>query len=153
MIRKLKKEEAEKLMEEMNLQYDSQLKEEGLFLSKDEKRESRKIFLYTGDAIPNVPAEWTGQHYCTITGDKMIIPSIEGAQAIGKTAKKTIDLDYEQAKYVMSGRDVEVAEEKEGGYYILKTGRDVLGVGFVEGRKILNRTPKSRRTMQQYRTI
>jgi NOL1/NOP2/fmu family ribosome biogenesis protein len=53
----------------------------------------------------------------------------------------------------MSGRDVELKEEKEGGCYILKTGDDVLGIGLVENGKIINQTPKSRRTMQQYRTI
>ena len=152
MLRKLKREEKEKLIEDINLQYESCLEIDGLFLSKDEKRESIKIFLYTGERIPNVPAEWTGIHFCTIR-DGTIIPSIEGAQYIGQTAKKVIDLDYEQAKYVMSGRDVDIAEEKEKGYYILLNGDNVLGIGLAENNKIINQTPKSRRTMQQYRTI
>jgi NOL1/NOP2/fmu family ribosome biogenesis protein len=152
MLRKLKKEEKDSLIEDINLQYESCLEVEGLFLSKDEKRESKKIFLYTGERIPDVPAEWTGIHFCTIK-EGVIIPSIEGAQYIGQTAKKVIDLDKEQAAYVMSGRDVDLAEEKEKGYYILLNGNDVLGIGLAENKKILNMTPKSRRTMQQYRTI
>lgn len=152
MLRKLKKEEKDSLIEDINLQYESCLEVEGLFLSKDEKRESKKIFLYTGERIPDVPAEWTGIHFCTIK-EGIIIPSIEGAQYIGQTAKKVIDLDKEQAAYVMSGRDVDLAEEKEKGYYILLNGNDVLGIGLAENKKILNMTPKSRRTMQQYRTI
>ncbi len=152
MLRKLKKEEKDSLIEDINLQYESCLEIEGLFLSKDEKRESKKIFLYTGERIPDVPAEWTGIHFCTIR-EGTIIPSIEGAQYIGQTAKKGIDLDYEQAKYVMSGRDVDMPEEKEKGYYILRSGDDVLGIGLADNKKIINQTPKSRRTMQQYRTI
>jgi NOL1/NOP2/fmu family ribosome biogenesis protein len=53
----------------------------------------------------------------------------------------------------MSGRDVELAEEKEKGYYILLNGDVVLGIGLAEGNKVINQTPKSRRTLQQYRTI
>jgi len=152
MLRKLKKEEKDLLIKDINQQYDSCLEVDGLFLSKDEKRESIKIFLYTGERIPDVPAEWTGIHFCTIK-EGVIIPSIEGAQYIGQTANKVIELDYEQAKYVMSGRDVDIGEEKEKGYYILLNGDAVMGVGLAENKKIMNMTPKSRRTLQQYRTI
>lgn len=152
MLRKLKKEEKEKLISDINKQYDACLEVDGLFLSKDEKRESIKLFLYTGERIPDVPAEWTGIHFCTIKED-VIIPSIEGAQYIGQTANKVINLDSEQAKYIMSGRDVDLTEEKEKGYYILLNGDVVLGIGLAEGNKVINQTPKSRRTLQQYRTI
>jgi NOL1/NOP2/fmu family ribosome biogenesis protein len=152
MIRKLKKEEAEALISQIDAQYGSELAIEGTFLSKDEKRESRKIFLYTGDALPDVPAEWTGIHFCTIR-DGVVYPSIEGAQGIGKTASKAIELSAEEAEYIMSGRDIELLEEKQAGYYILKAGDDILGIGLVEGKKIINQTPKSRRTRQQFRTI
>jgi NOL1/NOP2/fmu family ribosome biogenesis protein len=152
MLRKLKKEEKDLLIADINRQYDSCLEVDGLFLSKDEKRESIKIFLYTGDRIPDVPAEWTGIHFCTIK-EGVIIPSIEGAQYIGQTANKVIELDYEQAKYIMSGRDLDISDEKEKGYYILLNGDDVMGIGLAENKKILNMTPKSRRTLQQYRTI
>ena len=152
MLRKLKKEEKDLLIKDINQQYDSCLEVDGLFLSKDEKRESIKIFLYTGERIPDVPAEWTGIHFCTIK-EGVIIPSIEGSQYIGQTANKVIELDYEQAKYIMSGRDLDIAEDKEMGYYILLNGDDVMGVGLAENKKIMNMTPKSRRTLQQYRTI
>jgi len=152
MLRKLKKEEKDLLIKDINQQYDSCLEVDGLFLSKDEKRESIKIFLYTGERIPDVPAEWTGIHFCTIK-EGLIIPSIEGSQYIGQTANKVINLDYEQANYIMSGRDLDIAEEKEKGYYILLNGDDVMGVGLAENKKIMNMTPKSRRTLQQYRTI
>jgi len=152
MLKKLNKGEERVLIEEIDRQYVSRLELEGIFLEKEEKREARKIFFYTDERIPDVPAEWTGQHFCTIK-DNVVIPSIEGAQAIGKTAKRLIELSYKEAEYIMSGRDVELKEEKERGYYILKTGDDVLGIGLVENGKIINQTPKSRRTMQQYRTI
>ncbi len=152
MIRKLKKEDAEELFAEIDGQYGSKLVLEGMFLSKDEKRESRKLFLYTGDALPDVPAEWTGIHFCTIR-DGVVFPSIEGAEAIGKTASKAIELSREEAEYIMSGRDVVIGEETQAGYYILKAGDDILGIGLVEGKKVINQTPKSRRTRQQYRTI
>ena len=152
MLRKLKKEEKDKIIADINSQYDASLELDGLLLSKDEKRESTKLFLYTGDRIPDVPAEWMGIHFCTIK-EGMIIPSIEGAQYIGQTAKKVIGLSYEQARYIMSGRDIDIEEDREKGYYILLTDEEVIGIGLAENKKIINQTPKSRRTMQQYRTI
>jgi len=152
MLKKLDREEERALIEGVDRQYGSKLEICGLFLEKQEKRGARKIFLYTGERIPNVPAEWTGQHFCTVKED-IIIPSIEGAEALGRTAEKVIELSHEEDVYIMSGRDVELEEEKGRGYYILKTGDDVLGIGLVENRRIINQTPKSRRTMQQFRTI
>jgi len=93
-----------------------------------------------------------GIHFCTIR-DGVVIPSIEGAQYIGQSAKKVIELSYRQAEYIMSGRDVDLPGGYERGYYILLTGSEVIGVGLVENKKIINQTPKSRRTIQQYYTI
>ena len=89
MLRKLSSEEAAELVGKINAQYESNLDASGIFLSKDEKREAKKIFFYSGDHIPNVPAEWTGLHFCTVK-DGVVIPSIEGAQAYGRTAKRAI---------------------------------------------------------------
>lgn len=153
MIKKLSPEEKEKVVGVIDSYYGSKLVIEGIFLLKEEKREAKKIFLYTGERLPGVPAEWTGQHFCTLKENDVIL-SIEGAQAVGKTAGKMIGLSYEEARYIMSGRDLGLKEAKEKGYYILKTGDDILGIGLIaDEKKIINQTPKSRRTLQQFRTI
>lgn len=149
MHKKLNDAERREVIEKINGEYEADLEMEGTLLEKPEKRGARKIFLYTGDFLPKVPAEWTGSHLCTIRENDVIL-SIEGAQAAGKTAEKVIDLSREDAEDVMAGRDMEIETGKAPGYYILKMGKDVIGIGKIGGNRIINQTPKSRRTRKQY---
>jgi len=145
-------EETREFIGKINQQYQADLVLEGLLFQKDEKRDSKKIFLFTGTHIPKVPAEWIGQHFGTIESDGNVTLSIEGVQKVAGTARKTIELSRDDADEVFAGKDLGTTAGKTDGYYILKTKGEVLGIGRVEGDKLMNQTPKSRRTRQQYQT-
>lgn len=146
----MSKEGVDALVEKINLQYGANLSFEGRLLTKNEKRGAKKIFRFTGSKVPHVPAEWVGSHFCTVDADGAVIPSIEGAQLIGLTAEKVVSVSYEDAEIIMAGKDIGAKDGLIEGYYLLKTGADVLGVGKVEGGRILSFIPKSRRTSKQY---
>ena len=142
--------EAREFIEEVNRQFQAELTLEGILFSKDEKREAKKIFLFTGSHAPKVPAEWIGQHFATIDSDGSISLSIEGAEKVGETAKKTVNLSRNEADEAMAGKGFDI-EEKPDGFYIMKTGDKALGLCRVEGKNLISLVPKSRRTHQQYR--
>lgn len=74
--------------------------------------------------------------------------SIEGAQFVGKSAKKNIViLKEEDAARWMKGNDISLQKKSLtlGGFVILKHGDDILGCGKYNGEKILNYVPKERR--------
>ncbi len=147
-------EEVLELVRKINLEFGSDFNPaEFKFFIKDEKKKGKKIFIYSGEEIPKIPIEWIGFHFGTIHDDKFI-PSIEGAQIIGRTATmRILDIDKKEAIDVMSGFDIGVTEEKPAGCYILKSGEDIIGVGKLEGKKIINIIPKSRRISRQFRRI
>jgi len=71
--------------------------------------------------------------------------SIEGAQLIGKIAKKNIlELNDEQAKSWMSGKDLEINTQLNG-FVIIKNKDDFLGCGRIINKRLLNYVPKERR--------
>lgn len=150
MRRLMTEEEVLELVKKINSEFGSDFNPaEFKFFIKDEKK-GRKIFLYSGNEIPKIPVEWIGLHFGTIQDNKFI-SSIEGAQIIGKTAtKKVLEIGKEDVVNIMSGIDLDLKEEKPTDYYILKSGKDILGVGRLEGIKIINLIPKSRRTSRQY---
>ncbi len=74
--------------------------------------------------------------------------SIEGAQFVGKSAKKNIViLKEEGAARWMKGNDIFLQKKSLalGGFVILKHAGDILGCGKYNGKKILNYVPKERR--------
>jgi NOL1/NOP2/fmu family ribosome biogenesis protein len=146
----MSKEDVDALVEKINLQYGANLSFVGRLLAKNEKRGAKKIFQFTGSKMPHVPAEWVGSHFCTVDAEGIVIPSIEGAQQIGMTAEKVISVSYGDAENIMAGKDIEAKEGLSEGYYLLKTGDDILGVGKIEGGRVLSFIPKSRRTSKQY---
>jgi NOL1/NOP2/fmu family ribosome biogenesis protein len=146
----MSKTDVDALVEKINLQYGARLSFEGRLLTKNEKRGAKKIFRFTGSKVPHVPAEWVGSHFCTVDADGAVIPSIEGAQQIGLTAEKIILVSGAEAEDIMAGKDIDAKEGLTEGYYLLKSGDDVLGVGKIEGGRILSFIPKSRRTSKQY---
>ena len=140
--------ESEEFIKEINSTYELNLVVEGIFFAKDEKRGAKKIFFFTGSHTPKVALEWIGQHFATISEKGIIDLSIEGAQSVGRTAKKTISLSETEAGDLFAGKDLETKEAD--GNYILKTGNDILCSAKVENKIILNPIPKSRRTRYQY---
>lgn len=150
MRRLMADDETIELAKKINQKFGSDFNPANLrFFVKDEKRGDKKIFLYSGKEIPKIPAEWIGLHFGTIQNEEFI-PSIEGAQIIGRTATMIMDIGKEEAIDIMSGFDIGPSEEKPAGRYILKSGRDIIGVGKLEGKKIINIIPRSRRISRQY---
>ena len=71
--------------------------------------------------------------------------SIEGAQLIGKKAKKNIiEIDHDKAVKWMSGENLRVESEAQG-YVILKWKNYYLGCGEIKNGTITNFVPKDRR--------
>lgn len=118
MRKQMSDSETKDFIEEVNRIFHSNLILEGLFFAKDEKRGAKKIFLFTGSHVPNVALEWLGQHFATIAENGEISLSIEGAQAVGRTAKNTIELSTNQANDLYAGKDLPI--KKADGFYILK---------------------------------
>lgn len=149
MRKQMSGDEVKGFIEEVNGVFLSNLVVEGMFFVKDEKHGTKKIFLFTGSHIPEVSVEWLGQHFATVKADGEISLSIEGAEIVGRTAKRIVELSSKQADDLFAGEDVFVDESD--GFYIVKSGDRVLCAGKVEGRRLLNPIPKSRRTKQQYK--
>ena len=71
--------------------------------------------------------------------------TIEGAQLIGKNAKKNvIELNDKEARLWLKGHDIE-KKVKAKGFVILKHNTDYLGTGRYKDNKIFNFVPKTRR--------
>jgi NOL1/NOP2/fmu family ribosome biogenesis protein len=150
MRKQMTEEEVTDFIRKIDSAFESELVLEGLLFAKDEKRDAIKIFLFTGSHLPKVALEWIGQHFATVEADNAINLSIEGAQTVGVTAKKTINLTNNEAEDLFAGRDIEPKTKTADGYYLIKRGENILGAGKIENNKIISPIPKSRRTRQQY---
>ena len=144
MAEKMGEQEKTEAIRRINEYYGSSFTTEFTLLKKDEK-DGEKIFIYSGGEIPKLPLEWVGLHLATIAQDVLL--SIEGAQMVGKTAAKTIEITRQQADELMRGLDLNYAGEIRG-YVILKQAQNIIGVCIAEEGKITNTLPKSRRTVR-----
>lgn len=59
--------------------------------------------------------------------------------------QKIIDLNQEQAKKFLSGKEIEIDVSLPQDFYVLRFGKDFIGMGFVSGRNVLNFIPRGRR--------
>lgn len=152
MRRLMTEDEISELVKKINSEFGSDFNHSDFkFFIKDEKKKGKKIFIYSGGELPQIPIEWIGLHFGTIQEDGFI-PSIEGAQIIGKTATmKILEVSKKETLDIMSGFDICLTEEKPTGCYILKFGEDIPGVGKISGKMIMNIIPKSRRISGQFR--
>jgi len=108
----MNKDEVEALAKTIKTRLGCSLPEGMLFYIKNEKK-SKKIFAYTGDFPPKLPFDWIGVHFGDMQ-DGEFIPSIEGAQIIGRNATKNIvELSDEDARKYFRGEDLESSNEDE----------------------------------------
>ena len=138
--------EAEKLdaLKKINDYYGSSFSTDHILLRKEEK-DGLKIFIYSGSLTPKIQIEWMGLHLATLGGEVLL--SIEGAQMIGKTARKTIEITRNDADDLMKGLDLKYAGELLG-FVILKQAANIIGIGKAEEGKIINTLPHSRRVVR-----
>lgn len=62
----------------------------------------------------------------------------------GKASKKIIELDENEAKEWLNGKDIDKKTGKQG-FFLVKHKRDILGCGKATPEKLLNFVPKERR--------
>jgi NOL1/NOP2/fmu family ribosome biogenesis protein len=107
----------------------------------------RKVYAYKECTnLENQPVEVV--HYGVYFGrleEGELRLSIEGAQLIGKKAKRSIiEIDHDKAVKWMSGENLKVESEAQG-YVILKWKNYYLGCGEIKNGTITNFVPKDRR--------
>jgi NOL1/NOP2/fmu family ribosome biogenesis protein len=108
-----------------------------------------RIWVYSKEVdkirLKDLNVEAIGLYFCFREMNGLRL-SIEGAQLIGKYAKKNvIELDEEQVQRWIRGFDLDVEEKLENGYVILKFGKDIIGCGKYKNGKLLNIVRKGRR--------
>ena len=147
----LSKKEAERIIESIKDRFGiNELKEltenYGFLISNN-----NRVYLISKDIsnidISKLNMNSIGMYFCDINED--VILSIEGTQLIGnKATKNIIELDEEQMKEWLLGRDIEISENHEGSV-ILKYKEDFLGCGQIKENKILNFVAKNRRIKEE----
>lgn len=86
-----------------------------------------------------------GIYFCEVKNNEIRF-SIEGSQMIGKYAKiNVIDINSDQAKEWLSGKNLDTDQEDIKGFVIIKSGKDFLGCGKIKNNEIMNYVPKIRR--------
>ncbi len=71
--------------------------------------------------------------------------SVDGAQIVGKNAKKNIiELNDEDSERWMKGEDFDVDSDLSG-FVIVKNGSDIMGCGKIANKRLYNYVPKERR--------
>ena len=119
----------------LNERYGSKYEPKGRLILRKEK-----LFLYSGPEV-QLKYDWCGLHIANTD----LSLTIEGTQLLGTTASKNvIDVTAEEAREYYRGRDLPGFEGE--GFVILKTSHRVVGPGLLEGGRIRNILPVSRKT-------
>ncbi len=109
------------------------------------ERGKRRVYAFKECPL-NVPTYHYGLYFGTLEENGIRL-SIEGSFIVGRLAKRNvIELDDENAKMWMSGRDLELPIR---GYVILKWRNFFLGCGKGNGKIVKNYVPKERRISEE----
>ena len=143
-LKNLKSKEVKEIRNIVKAQWDAELPEGIFFLNTKEN----KLF-FTNHEITKINFNSFNINtiglYLGELQESQFRPSIEGAQLIGKDAKKNVvDLNDDETIQYLRGVDLEKDIENTG-YIILRHGKDILGCGRKKEGKILNFYPKVRR--------
>lgn len=123
------------LLRMLNERYGSSYRPEGRLILQKEK-----LFHYSGTGT-KLPYKWMGSHIAHTD----LTLTIEGAQQLGTTATRNVlTVTPQQATSYYDGEELEGFEG--AGAVILRTPDLVIGPGLLEGGKVRNILPKSRRT-------
>lgn len=113
------------------------------FFSKRDGEELR-VFLYSGDSLPDLKVEWIGLHVATLSPRGLLL-TIEGAQLVGPSAERgVVSVSGETAKELMSGREVKMDGYAPRQVLIESEGEFICGGSTADG-VITPYVPKSRR--------
>jgi 16S rRNA (cytosine1407-C5)-methyltransferase len=144
-VRILKSKEARKIITNINSHWESNLSmdlDEFVFTTNEKER----IQIAKKEAFYQEIKSYSQGIYLGSIMPSGFRLSIEGAQLVGKTAKKNIvDIDESMAKQWMKGEDIFIGTKDVSGHVIIKFGQDYLGSGKYKDDHVLNYVPKARR--------
>ncbi len=112
-------------------------------------RNNKKIWLTNQDVDnlekKNLNIETIGIYFCYIDENTLRL-SPEGAQLVGeKATKNVLDISLEDANKIIRGFDIEVKNNLDATYVILRSPLGIIGVGKNHKTKILCQIRKNRR--------
>jgi len=152
---KIKNKEIEKLVEK---NYGCKIKFSGIFY----RTSKEKIWLISKRIrdvdLRNVMVNSFGLFFGRLKRNEKIQLSIEGAQIIGKMAKKNIvEIDEKNLARYLQGFDIEAKDIRScelNNFVIVKYGEDILGTGILrEGNLVENLLPKTRRVYIEIKKV
>ncbi len=140
----LSKRETKEILKMIESQWDAKLKLDYVFLKNDEG----KIFIINKEFSDidekKLRINSMGLYFGELRNNELRL-TIEASQIIGKQAKKSIiDLDDQQIKDYIKGKDIEYRSEEKG-FFLIKHKDDFYGSAKLKNNTILNFFPKSRR--------
>lgn len=146
-LKVMNSKEKKELLKKIKEQYDPDIKdiEKYIFLINPKN----KIFIISKDFskidITELRINSLGLYFGELYNNELRL-SIEGSQIIGKTAKKNIlELNEKQAEQWLKGLDLDLQNNYESGFYIIKTNYNYIGCGKIVNKKLFNYVPKERR--------
>jgi len=143
-IKVLNSKEKKEILKKIKEQWDAEFKEDFDFLLT----EREKIYVVDKEIakidFSKIKINSIGMYFGKLFKDELRL-SIEGAQLIGKKAKRNIiELDDFEARSYMKGNDIEKKSDCSG-FVLLKNNNDFIGTAKYKDAKIMNYMPKERR--------
>lgn len=147
MMNKLKilnKKQVKEILRLIDSQWEARPKLSHVFLENDEG----KLFIinkeFSGIDEKKLRINSMGLYFGEMKNNELRL-TIEGSQLVGKYAKKRIiELDKEQIKDYIKGKDIGY-DSGEKGFFLIRHNGDFFGTAKLKNNKILNFFPKSRR--------
>lgn len=152
MIEKVKKGLLREINRELKKVYDVELPKDLEYFRRKEriygiKKEKLKDIL----EIEGLKIEAIGIRILNLEKDGIRL-TIEGAQILGKDAKRNIlEISEEDVEKFLAGEDIEITKSFDYPYIIVKSKRDIIGVGrIIKEKKLRPYIPKERRIPKKY---
>lgn len=131
------------LREQYDADYSSVIKNYILYINKD-----NKIFIINKEFSQLDTSKLRINSFGLYIGElhnNQFRTSIEGSQLLGKKAKKNVlELNLDQKKAWLRGKDLEI-EHEDTGFLIIKCNNDFLCSGKIKNNNLMNFIPKNRR--------
>lgn len=143
-LKVLNSKEKKEIIKKIKEQWGAEFKEDFDFLMT----EKEKIYIVNKEIakidFSKIKINSIGMYFGKLFKDELRL-SIEGAQLVGKKAKKNIlELNDSEARSYMKGLDIEKKSDCSG-FVLLKNNKDFIGTAKYKDGKIMNYMPKERR--------
>jgi len=140
MRKELNSKDVEELAVKIESQFGFRIDEKLKYFVKEEK-EGEKIFIFSGNRIPNIQVEWIGLHFGTLIQNEFQ-PSIDGAFLMQTANKKILQASKKEIEELMKGSVIDYSGGLTG--FVIARHKDLACVGIVKEGKVGSLTPKSR---------